>query len=141
MNNEHDEPQPMKQKERGFYPVLIVFLGLLIGSVCIFFSFPIIGGLILGMGMASGGDTVLHSDPNAENTIIVQVVSDGCGATCKCTTRLDIIHNQEPKEGIYRVNDACDVEIKWLDQYRFEVIDKSSRSDEPVILDSRDFFK
>jgi len=72
----------------------------------------IVDGIILAMGMASGSDTSLHSNPRPEHTIVVYVISNDCRATCGCTIRLDITKNQKLEKGIYRVNDTCDVEIK-----------------------------
>jgi len=55
----------------------------------------------------SSGESILHSNMNHENTITVNVISDSCGATCDCTTRLDLSWNNAVKKEIYRVNDAC----------------------------------
>ena len=103
---------------------------------CLSIGVQIIGGIVLGSMMSDVGDTVLHSDPNPNNTIIAHAVSDDCGATCDCSTRIDITFGQETKKAIYRVDDACDLEIKWIDEYRFEVIDKWG---ETVILNAQDF--
>ena len=140
----NDDPDPSqlanRQKRIGYLAIPILIIGLLISAACLYFGGPIAGGIFLGI-MMSSGESILHSDINPENTITVNVISDSCGATCDCTTRLDISWNKVVKKEIYRVNDACDLEIKWLDEYRFEVIDKWSESDEPVILDARDYFR
>lgn len=115
--------------------IIVIVIGIAALLGCLFIGVQIAGGIYLGILMSSGGDTILHSDPNPNNTIIVHVVSDSCGATCDCSTRIDITFGQETKEGVYRVHDACDLEIKWLDEYRFEVIDKWG---ETVVLDARD---
>lgn len=138
MNMQQNQENLPKSK----FSIKSVVRAILIGAgvVAVYFIFQtamqIAGGIFLGILMSSGGDTVLHSDPNPDKTIVVHAVSDDCGATCDCSTRLDITYGQETKEGVYRVHDACDVEIKWLDQYRFEVIDKWG---ETIVLDARDF--
>jgi len=111
-------------------------LGILALLACSIFGMQVVGGIILGVMMSMGGDSVLHSDPNPDNSIVIHVISDDCGATCDCSTRLDITFDKETKEEIYRVQDACDLEINWLDDYRFEVIDKWG---ETVVLDARDY--
>jgi hypothetical protein len=115
---------------------ILIIVGIVTIFSCLYFGVQIASGIALGIAMSSSGDTVLHSDPNPDNSIIVHAVSDDCGATCDCSTRIDITFGQDTKKAIYRVHDACDLEIKWLDQYRFEVIDKWG---ETVILDARDF--
>lgn len=137
-----DAEQSQSNQSKSKFPFKIVarVIAIIVGIVallgCLSIGAQIAGGIMLGIMMSSGGDSVLHSDPNPDNTIIVHAVSDNCGATCDCSTRLDITFGQETKKGVYRVKDACDVEIKWLDQYRFEVIDKWG---ETVVLDARDF--
>jgi len=134
--------QGQSNSDKTRIPKRSVILAILItvGAVailgCLYFGLQIASGIALGIAMSSGGDTVLHSDPNPDNSIIVHAVSDDCGATCDCSTRIDITFGQETRKGVYRVKDACDVEINWLDQYRFEVIDKWG---ETVVLDARDF--
>jgi len=122
--------------KRSVVLAVLITIGTVVILGCLYFALQIAGGIALGIAMSSGGDTVLHSDSNVDNTIIVHAVSDDCGATCDCSTRIDITFGQETKKGVYRVQGACDVEIKWLDQYRFEVIDKSG---ETIVLDARDF--
>jgi hypothetical protein len=116
--------------------IILPIVGVVIIFACLYIGLLIVGGITLGTGMASGGDTILHSDPNSDHSIIVHAVSDDCGATCDCSTRLDITYGQETKKNIYRVRDSCDVTIQWIDQYRFEVVDQPGES---VILDARDF--
>lgn len=113
--------------------LIIACVGTLFG--CLYFGIQVAGALYLGYGMANSDDYVLHSDPNPDNTITIHAISDGCGATCDCTTRLDMEFGQEYKTEIYRISD-CDVEIKWLDRYRFEVIDIVGKK---TLLDARDF--
>jgi hypothetical protein len=115
---------------------ILTFIGFVAIVACLAFGLQLASGIAFGIALSSGGDTILHSDPNADHTILVHAVSDDCGATCDCSTRLDITFGQKTKKGIYRVPDACDVEIKWLDQYRFEVIAKWG---ETIVLDARDF--
>lgn len=138
MNTEQNQSNQGKAK----FPFKFVgrIIAIVVGIVallgCLSIGAQIAGGIVLGIMMSSGGDIVLHSDPNPNSTIIVHAVSDDCGATCDCSTRLDITYGEKTKKGVYRVRDACDVEIKWLDQYRFEVIDKWG---ETIVLDARDF--
>jgi hypothetical protein len=134
------EPNQPNQKENKFpikhvvYAIIVTIIGIVALSSCLYFGTLIAGSIFMGI-MMSSGESVLHSDPNPDNTIIVHVVSDGCGATCDCTTRVDISYGDDKKQEIYR-DDACDLEIKWLDNYRFEVIDKLG---ETVVLDARDY--
>ena len=122
--------------KRSAILVVLTAVGIVAILGCLYFGLQIVSGIALGIAMSSGGDTVLHSDPNPDNSIIVHAVSDDCGATCDCSTRIDITFGQETKKAIYRVDDACDLEIKWIDEYRFEVIDKWG---ETVILNAQDF--
>lgn len=138
MNTEQNQSNQSKNKFPFKYVAyaLVTVIGIVAILGCLSIGAQIAGGIVLGIMMSSGGDTVLHSDPNPDNTIIVHAVSDNCGATCDCSTRLDVTFGQETKKGVYRVHDACDVEIKWLDHYKFEVIDKWG---ETIVLDARDF--
>ncbi|HEX2697380.1 MAG TPA: hypothetical protein VHM28_06690 [Anaerolineales bacterium] len=117
--------------------IIGVVLATLILLGCLSIGAQIAGGIVLG-SMMSGGEHVLHSDPNPDNSIIAYAVSDDCGATCNCSTRIDITFGQETKKGIYRIYNACDLEINWLDKYRFEVIDNGGKT---VVLDARDYEK
>jgi hypothetical protein len=100
------------------------------------------GGIALGILMSGGGgDIVLHSNPNPDNTIIVHVVRDYLADPWDCSIRLDMTYGEETQTEVYRASDACDVEIRWLDQYRFEVVDTWSDTNQVVLvlLDARDF--
>ncbi|MBL8100753.1 MAG: hypothetical protein JNK81_16345 [Anaerolineales bacterium] len=138
MNIQNNQPSidkskiSIKQVSRGILSVIGI-LGLLI---CSSIGAQIAGGIFLGILMSSGGDTILHSDPNVGNTIIVHAVSDDCGVTCDCSTRLDIEYEDKIEKGVYRIHDVCDVEIRWLDEYKFEVIYKDRIQ---IILDAREF--
>ncbi|MBI4760124.1 MAG: hypothetical protein ACOYYF_16215 [Chloroflexota bacterium] len=138
MNSEQNQSNQNKNKFpfKFVTRIIAIIFGVVILLWCLSFGAQIALGIYLGVGMSNSAGTVLHSESNPDGTIIVHVVSTSCGATCDCSTRLDITYGQETKEGVYRVRDACDLEIKWLDQNRFEVIDKWG---ETIVLDAQDF--
>src|SRR5690349_15481161 len=84
------DPSKKKISIKQVSQILIALIGIATVLVCLSFGMQIVSGIALGIMMSSGGDTVLHSDPNTSNTIIVHAVSDDCGATCDCSTRIDI---------------------------------------------------
>ena len=136
--NQSDRPTrfSFKHGPRAIVTGVVAVIGFVVLLGCLSYGAQIAGGIFLGILMSSSRDLVLHSDPNPGDTIVVHVISDDCGATCDCATRLDISFGGETRKRVYRVHDACDLEIRWLDDYRFEVIDKWG---ETVTMDARDF--
>lgn len=72
--------------------------------------------------MASG-ESVNHSVVSPDNQITALVISDGCGATCGCTIRVDLKTNKKRIEEVWRGIDVCDATIIWLSPTDFYVLD------------------
>jgi hypothetical protein len=82
----------------------------------------IIGGIVLGLLMASG-ESVVHSAVSPDNQITALVISDSCGATCGCTVRVDLKTDDQYFETVWRGIDVCDATVTWLNPTEFYVLD------------------
>lgn len=56
--------------------------------------------------------TTLHILPHPTAPITALVVSDSCGATCRCTVRVDLKAEHRSVREVYRGRD-CDAEASW----------------------------
>ena len=97
---------------------------LLLASLWAFLCCPVLGGLFMGILM-SMGESVNQTVPSPAGDMAVLVVSDGCGATCACTVRIDLRTTERYFKEIYRVVDSCDVTVTWLDSTTFRIVDRS----------------
>ena len=60
----------------------------------------------------------LHEESNPSHTITALAIRDDCGATCACSTRIDLKFSNRYMEEIFRVDD-CDIQITWLNEAKF----------------------
>jgi hypothetical protein len=79
------------------------------------------GGIVLGILMASG-ESELHAiiSPDKETTALV--IADDCGATCGCTTRIDVKTSSDYKKEVWRGIDVCDAQIEWISSTEFYIL-------------------
>ena len=115
------------------------FVGLLLGIIVIGAIAGVIlayaaGGLYLGSLMSSGSGSVLHAVPSPNRSAIAYVLSDDCGATCDCSTRVDIALPDDFHHAAYR-SEACDLEVVWLSDERLQVSEPEYTGSPPQVID------
>ena len=102
---------------------------LVVGLLCP----QIIGGIVLGMLMASG-ESALHSVVSLDNQITALVISDSCGATCGCTVRVDLKTDDQYLEEVWRGIEVCDATVTWLSPTELYILDDN---DQRARIDAR----
>ncbi|MBN1991318.1 MAG: hypothetical protein JW953_01335 [Anaerolineae bacterium] len=96
------------------------------GLVIWIFVLQIVGGIFLGILMASG-ESVLHITASPDDQITAIIVSDGCGITCRCTVRVDLKTKDQYLENIWRGNDVCDATVTWISDREFYILDDKNQ--------------
>ena len=118
-------------------PRILAFIGwgilILCGLVVCSFISLIGGGIFLGILMSSG-ESELHSVANSSNQIIALAISDGCGATCGCTVRVDVKTDDQYVKEVWRGIDICDITITWLTAAEFTI---SANGEQQAQIDVR----
>jgi hypothetical protein len=91
-------------------------------------------------------DTILHSAASPNQTMEAYLISDGCGATCDCTVRLDIQTESAYHRSVWRGIDICDASITWVDNSKLllsespaevYVVDLTKRLSQEYLRDRR----
>ena len=96
-------------------------VGGIIAAVIVFFLLigPVMGGIAMGEAMTDM--RVLGYISNQDNSVVAYAISDDCGATCGCATRVDIDIDGEYYREAFRSYDACELILNWIDQETIEI--------------------
>jgi hypothetical protein len=63
--------------------------------------------------------------PNNKSEALV--MSDSCGATCKCAVRVDVKAANSYQKQIWRGLDACDATVTWLNNAKLNIVDDNGK--------------
>jgi hypothetical protein len=93
--------------DRLTHPTVV---GIAIGLLLMVANGSFVSVCLLGFLLDDG--TVLHTVPHPTAPITALVVSDSCGATCRCTVRVDLKAEHRYVRDVYR-GTGCDAEAFW----------------------------
>lgn len=123
--------EPTRTKRFHFGSALGGFaVGLLLaGAISCALLGQVFSGIAMGNAMASGPQRVLHSVPSPGEGAIAYIISDDCGATCGCATRVDIAVGEAYFAEAFRSHEYCDLDASWTSPILLQ-IRSPYRSDE-----------
>ncbi len=117
MNPNDENPQEVSKFAWitcGFIVGVIV-----VGIIALLLLGPILGGIAMGEGMSDMH--VIDYALNPDGSTVAYAISDDCGATCGCATRVDIQYEGLYYREVFRSNEACELFIEWINQIELEV--------------------